>query len=343
MKTNDGEKLVEFSQEELNAALQYSATQGMPPLVKQIKGLQSHIHKPPYEDWDILVTTGSQSALYKAFVSLLNENDTILVENPTYSGALSGLNPLNLNVLSVHVDDKGIIPSELEKVLSKLKNPPKFLYTIPTGQNPAGVTTCEERKREIYELAMAYDFLILEDDPYYYLNFKNDSQNVKDNLTRSYMSIDHDQRVLRFDSFSKIISSGLRMGFVSGPKELITQLNLHQQACDLHASGLSQMCLASVFQNWGENYAGFFNHLHMVQSFYRQRGKVFCELIDKHLGDLVSYNKPVAGMFVWLKLNGFEDTSELIEEKAKDEGVLLVPGRSFDPHDTPSQYVRASY
>ena len=229
-----------------------------------------------------------------------------------------------------------MIPSLLKKRLQDLSRSarkPKVLYTIPTGSNPTGGSLSVERKREIYQLAREHDLLILEDDPYYFLQFGPRSQ--------SLLGMDADGRVLRFDSFSKIISSGLRLGWATGPAELIERLNLHMQATTLHPSGLSQVITLAILEEM--KHEGFIKHTEYVSGFYKKRMEAFQAAAKKNLTGLAEWNTPSAGMFCWIKLLGIDDTYSLIQEKAVKEKVLLVPGNAFSAAGEKSSYVRASF
>eukprot|EP00040_Diaphanoeca_grandis_P013028 m.65915 g.65915 ORF g.65915 m.65915 type:complete len:449 (+) comp23618_c0_seq2:179-1525(+) len=343
--TTDGTKL-DLNAVELNAALQYSPTPGISVLVKELKALQRREHAPPAAAdtaMDLAVCTGSQEALARAFAMLLNPEDTLLIENPTYSGSLAYLKPYGCNLVGTETDGDGLIPDSLERLLdtweqtysekSQIKKP-RVLYTIPTGANPSGGTMTVQRRQEVYRIAQAHDLLILEDDPYYYLQF------TKDRLP-SLFSMDTDARVLRFDSFSKILSSGMRVGTVTGPQTLVQQLCLHTQAVNLHPSGLSQMAVYKLLQHWGEE--GFEAHIDFVQSFYLKQRNHFLKSAEKHLTGLAEWSTPSAGMFVWIKLLNVTDSFKLIREKAVDEKVLLIPGNAFSSTQEPSPYVRAAY
>ncbi|EFC35573.1 predicted protein, partial [Naegleria gruberi] len=232
--------------------------------------------------WDVICTSGSQDGLTKAFemflnpynvqlqgLDLFNNNnnnininnnnneqkeemdkirDAIIIERPTYSGSLSTLFTLNPLMIQVDVDAHGIIPEQMEEAIIEFKKQHpnsmiKFLYTIPNGQNPSGCSQTLERKKQIYAISQKYNFLILEDDPYYYLSLYDiNDKEMSSSIERvpSYLSMDTDDRVLRFDSFSKILSSGIRLGFVTGPVKLINQIVLHIQSSNLHSCGLSQ-------------------------------------------------------------------------------------------------------
>ncbi|XP_030306076.1 kynurenine/alpha-aminoadipate aminotransferase, mitochondrial isoform X2 [Calypte anna] len=179
---------VEIGEDLMKRALQYSASAGIPELLSWLKNFQQKIHNPPTANYrpeqaqmEVCVTTGSQEGLSKVFEMLINPGDNILLDAPTYSGTLAALRPLGCNIINVPSDQHGIIPKDLKKILSTwsaedVKNRsnqlPKFLYTIPNGCNPTGNSLTTERKKEIYQLARKYDFLIIEDDPYYFLQFE---------------------------------------------------------------------------------------------------------------------------------------------------------------------------
>jgi len=351
IELKDGSTL-ELKGTDLDEALQYSPTYGLPKLNKWLKDLQIRNHSLNSEtvgkDWNLLITTGSQEALSMAIEVLCDDGDFIISEQPTYSGTLSILRPLNLNIVGIDIDQYGMIPSKLEETLANWdhsKNKfPRVVYLIPSGQNPSGSTMNEERKTALYKICSKYNLIIFEDDPYYYLQFGdiNAQTSTKLDLGKSLISMDVDGRVLRFDSFSKILSSGLRLGFVTGPQQLVNTIQFHEQSSTLHASGLSQACAQALLYKWG--FENWDNHIISIQNFYRQRRNTFISLIEKNLGGLVEYNIPTAGMFVWMNLLGITDTKALISEKAVEKKVLLVPGVAFstDPN-TPSSYVRASF
>jgi kynurenine/2-aminoadipate aminotransferase len=336
---------------DMTTALQYSPSYGLPELVEWLKGYQEKEHRPPYgsrEEWHVCVTNGSSDANSKAFDMLIQEGDYVFTENPTYSGALAGLRPLGCHLIGVETDGDGLKPSALKECLANwpaTRRRPKVLYIIPTGQNPSGSTLARERREEIYEIASRHNLLILEDDPYYHLQFprsSNTSENSKSTAKLpSFLSMDKDGRVIRFDSFSKIISSGFRIGWATGPAFLIERLQLHQQASTLHVSGLSQQVLLKLLKKWGDD--GLQHHIRTVQEGYRKRRDDFLELADKHLRGLAEWHAPSAGMFVWFKVNGIRSTEQLIKERAVKQKVLLVPGVAFTPNEEPSPYVRASF
>ena len=160
--------------------------------------------------------------------------------------------------------------------------------------------------------------------------------------------MDVDGRVLRFDSFSKLLSSGLRLGWATGPKPLIERLQLHTQASNLHSCGLSQGIVSALFDEWalrhgGDAVRGFEARMEEVAAFYRARCDVFIAAAEKHLTGYAEWTVPSAGMFVWLRLLGVDDSHKLIAEHAVSAKVLLVPGTSFMPDASPSCHVRAAF
>ncbi|KAH9153577.1 hypothetical protein AeRB84_004196 [Aphanomyces euteiches] len=323
----------------LQQALQYSPTPGLPDLAQIITTRMEKEHQPPQLDSPriLSIATGSQDALYKAFEMLIDEDESLLVESPTYSGTLAHLHAVNCKLISVQTDGNGLVPDHLASILDNWdhsKKKPKVLYTIPTGGNPTGVSLSFERKKQVYAIAAKHNLLILEDDPYYYLSLDGNRQ-------KSLLHLDVDGRVLRFDSYSKILSSGLRLGTVYGPKELVERMNLHTQSANLHSSGLSQAVVLELFKQWGEK--GWNDHVSSVCEFYRRQRDAFLVALEKHLTGLATWEVPDAGMFVWIKLLGVEDSKSLIEQKAVASKVLLVPGQVFLPDNQKTSYVRAAY
>jgi kynurenine/2-aminoadipate aminotransferase len=348
LKLKDG-SVITIDEQATAVALQYTTSTGLPSLSKHLNGLCETVHGDTASKH--IVTNGSQDGLAKTFEMLLTPGvDSLIVESPTYSGSLSFLEPQGIDLVGVSTDGDGLIPSSLESLLlnwSKThpnKAKPRVLYTIPTGSNPSGGTLTVARKEEVYRIASEHGVIILEDDPYYYMNFDT----LDGERDKSFLSIDNSQpessprRVLRFDSFSKLISAGVRVGWCTGPAYLIERLEMHTQATLLHPSGLSQALVSSLFDNWGGT-QGFLKHVDDVSRFYKNRRDFAVAAARQELGDLVEFDVPKAGMFLWLKLHGVADTNELIKRKAVDRKVLLVPGTSFIPNGAQSNMVRVSY
>lgn len=331
--------------------LQYGPSSGLAPLLSWIRRTIISEHNPSRKEseWEIAVTTGSQDAISKACDMLVARGDSVLIEEPAYPGTLGVLRPLGAHLVAVETDHGGLRAEVLASTLDSWheRNPkspkPRVLYTVPTGHNPSGATLSQERKQAIYAIAQKHNLLILEDDPYYFLQL--DGPQGPGGFRRppqSFFSMDTDGRVLRFDSMSKVLSSGLRLGFATGPPALIERLVLHLQTAALCTSGLSQMAAVALFREWGDD--GWASHICSVQELYRRRRDHFLKCAQQHLGGLAEWTVPEAGMFVWMRLLGVTDSKTFIEGPARDHKVLLVPGSCFTAHaEIPSPFVRASY
>ncbi|KAK3814821.1 MAG: pyridoxal phosphate-dependent transferase [Linnemannia elongata] len=322
----------------LNESLTYGPSDGIPQLNGWLKELQRIQHAPP-KDFVVSIGTGSQDLVTKALQMLISPGDNVLFESPGYVGVIAFLRHQPCNLIDVDLDSHGVVPAKLREQLDNWpadKRKPKMLYTVPVGGNPTGVSQTLERKKEIYQIAREHNLLILEDDPYYYLQFGD--------KIPSYLSMDIDGRVLRFDSMSKILSSGLRVGWATGPAELVNVMNLVTQTANLQPSSVAQAITYTLVDSWGHQ--GFYDHTLKVAAFYSQRCQLFCSYARKHLEGLAEWVEPDAGMFVWFYLKGIEDSFDLILTKAVEKKVLLVPGIEFFCHPKevgPVQFVRASF
>ena len=360
---------IKWSPKDVMTALQYSNTFGIDELrqilIKYNCLLHNKIFKPPNKNtkptadmWNVLVTAGSQDGLSKTFDMLISENDSIIVATPVYPGTLANLLPKKVNIIGIPVDNEGMNTSIINDKLknwynnddTKSKPFPKVIYTIPTGSNPSGSTLSINRRKELLNIANEYDLLILEDDPYYLLSFEEDTDEILSlpsndirawNVFPSLWSMDTNNRVIRFDSFSKVLSAGFRIGYVSAPMAYIQRLALHVQASMLHNSGVSQMMAIKVLNNMGQD--GFLKHVRKVRSLYANRRDCLINACKKYLTGKATWNYPAAGMFVWITLNNVTDTWDLITKKAVEAKVLLVPGTAFDLNGNISNCLRASY
>ncbi|PWZ00463.1 PLP-dependent transferase [Testicularia cyperi] len=379
-EAESGPQELTVSGEDLNTALQYGTSRGIPKFVDWIIDLQAHMHRREIvtpgskldgiagrTPWRVTTGNGSQDLLNKTFEALLNPGDVILVESPVYTGILPSLVMLKVKIVPVESDSEGLTSTRLREIMdnwstdpkTKELSRPKCLYTTPTGANPAGTTAGTERKRQILSIAREHDFLILEDDPYFYLHFEGlDEDSVTRARPRSYWSLEEEGRekwstgrVIRFESFSKILAAGLRLGFATGPKEILDAVDEHTAMFNLQPSGLSGVTAHTLLQHWGID--GFLRHVDNVARFYSVRRDNFEAKARAILGgdnQVATWVSPVAGMFLWLKLNlpptdesEEGDSFALISEKAKAAGVLAVPGVAFIPDGTKTCYVRTSF
>uniref|UniRef100_A0A0V0GD31 Putative kynurenine/alpha-aminoadipate aminotransferase n=1 Tax=Triatoma dimidiata TaxID=72491 RepID=A0A0V0GD31_TRIDM len=340
VKLKDGKSIV-IGGKDLSTALQYLPSRGFTELIGWLRKLQEHMHgKKDWSNTSILVTAGGQEALCNSIEMCMEEGSSVLVQDPVYPAVADLVRPYRPNYLSLPQDKDGIRPDILQKKLEYcIENNmplPKLLYVNPTGCNPAGVSLTTERKKIIYEIACKYNFLILEDDSYYYLHFMKEDP-------VSFLSLDTEGRVVRFDSFSKILSSGLRVGFVTGPEPLLRNIELHLQVSTLHASALSQMIIYKMFELMGIE--GVLAHFRTVRDFYKIKKTQMIEAVERHLRGLVEWNQPSGGMFLWVKVNGINNVYNMALRRCVENNLLVVPGHPFMFLDQESDcsYLRMSY
>ncbi|KAI0749805.1 PLP-dependent transferase [Daedaleopsis nitida] len=342
---------------ELARALQYSGSKGLPDLIDWFIGLQEFSHgRHRGEGWDVTFGTGASDVLYKAINALLDPGDVALIESPVYAGVIPVFYATGCEMIEIGADQYGIDARGLREMLDKWpsdKPKPKLLYTVPYGCNPTGVTSTLERRLEILELAQKHNFLILEDDPYYYLYFGSAPR------PPSYFALEREQpavgRVIRFDSLSKVLSSGMRVGFLSAPQVIVDAVVMHTMNSNLQPPTFTQVLSLVMLKFWG--YEKLQMHVDRVAEFYRARRDAFEGLMQKHLAGLAEWNTPEAGMFFWFKLklqpgdassisdlgDGEGDSEAVIRTKALENGVLALPGTVFHPSGRKTTYVRASF
>jgi len=266
----------------------------------------------------------------------------VLLEAPLYAGVLPYLKAINAEMVEVEVDEEGMSAVKLEEVLAAWpegKKRPRVVYCNPTGCNPSGCSASKQRKLDVLKVAKKYGLIILEDDPYYYLSQE---------LIPSYFELETEifpegGHVVRFDSVSKLLSAGLRLGWATGPAEIIQAMDVTTAMNNLHTSSISQVVAFRLMRHWGIE--GFLAHSKAVADFYATRRRTFESFAHKHLDGLATWVSPVAGMFLWLDLRpaGIEDSFELIRHEAIAKGVLAVPGKSFYPSGRSSPHVRLSF
>ncbi|KAI0635984.1 PLP-dependent transferase [Trametes polyzona] len=343
------ERPVALSSAELAKGLQYSGSAGIPELLDWLVGLQEYNHgRSRGEGWGLCFGTGSSDLIYKAVNALLDPGDVALIEAPIYAGVFPVFHGTGCEMIEIHTDQHGTDVDGLRKRLESWpagKPKPKVLYTVPFGCNPTGMTTTLERRLQVLELARKHNFLILEDDPYYYLYFGSAPR------PPSYFTLERDQpevgRVIRFDSLSKVLSSGMRIGFISAPQIIIDAVILHTMTSNLQPPTLTQVLTLRLLKEWG--YAGLRAHVERVAQFYHAKRDAFEALMRKHLDGLAEWATPEAGMFFWFRLKLAEDdaaegdSEAVIRTKALEKGVLAIPGTVFHPGGRKSAYVRASF
>ncbi|XP_046686191.1 kynurenine/alpha-aminoadipate aminotransferase, mitochondrial-like [Homalodisca vitripennis] len=326
---------------DLEIALQYLPSLGYPPLLKQLQDLQDKIHGP--QDWtkqSLMVTSGSSEAMAAVFDMILTHGDPIIIAIPLYSGVAEMLRPYNPQYIGLEQDKDGVQPHQLRRLLEERvqedKPLPKLMYINPTACNPTGRNLSLQRRKELYKIASEYNFLILEDDPYYFLSLMEVSP-------ASLLSMDVEGRVIRAESFSKILSSGLRVGFVTGPSHLIRQIELHIQVSTLHTAGVPQVIVSKLLKSW--DHEGYLQHIEQVKKFYRERRDLMVAACNRYLKDVAEWNVPTGGMFLWVKVPVLKDTWSLAIKHCMEKHLIVVPGHPFTAGLTPPQYnyIRLSF
>ncbi|XP_066144034.1 kynurenine/alpha-aminoadipate aminotransferase, mitochondrial [Euwallacea fornicatus] len=330
--------------QQLNAALQYIPSQGYPPLLKKLKEFTLQLHNPPnWQDKDLIMTNGSQDGISCTLDMLVEEGDPVLVQNPLYAGTEIILKPYKPNLIGIEQDECGIIPAKLIDALENCKayteegggRMPKVIYLNPTGSNPTGCTMSLERRKEVYKICCDYNILILEDDAYYFLHFLEE-QPV------SFLSLDVEGRVIRFDSMSKVLSSGLRLAWLTAPKQLVHHIELQIQSAILHPCTLSQVILDNLVSAWG--FSGLLAHFSYVRRYYQARRDFTIASMEKHLKGLCQWDIPTGGMFVWIKVHGVADVYDMLMTRGLKKNITFVPGHAFMADPTQAcQYIRASF
>lgn len=304
---------------DLTTALNYGQGCGSAQFLRWVTEHTEMVHSPPYADWQCSMTIGNTSALDMCLHMLAQQGDCVLTEKYTFSTAIEMTKPLGLNFIGLEMDHEGILPESLSEVLNNW-NPelrgnarkPFLLYTIPTGQNPTGTTQSFQRRQAIYQVAREHDLLILEDDPYYFLQMneytssngdhtETSTRSLEDlfvNLTPSYLRIDTDGRVIRMDSFSKVISPGARLGWITACQQIIERFQCHTDVSTQSPSGLSQLAFFKLLDDyWG--HAGYVKWLIHLRNEYTKRRNVLIGACEKLLPrDVISWEPTRAGMFV---------------------------------------------
>ena len=280
LKVKGSDQIITMQGSTLNKALQYSPTMGFPPLLKHFQTLQKLEHSYNPELHDIVITPGSQDGLSKVLEAMVNRGDKVIVDAPIYSGTLAILKPIGARLIGIETDENGMNTDLLERSLKKNGKGAgaKLIVTVSNGSNPTGGSLSLERRKRMLEIADHYDCFIIEDDPYYWLSYDEQKipslfklDNDKHALKTSYQNNAPGGRVLRSDSLSKIVSSGIRLGWQTGPKEIIDRVVKAQEASSMHTSTLSQALVAELFENSWDGVEGFREQSDKVVDFYKSR------------------------------------------------------------------------
>ncbi len=303
----------EILEKDGNTALQYGITEGYAPLREWTKnrligqGILT-------ENDDVIIVSGGQQGIDLATKSLINPGDGIICEEPSFIGGLNCFRSYNAELYGVPVLSDGIDTEKLEETLKEHKNI-KLLYTISTFQNPSGITISLEKRKKILELAEKYDFLIYEDNPYGELRFSGEE-------IPTLKSLDKNDRVIYFGSFSKVLAPGMRLGFTSAPALLLERMIICKQTEDVHTNVLSQMIAYEFVSRYSID-----EHISKLREAYGKKCKLMMECMDKYFPASVEHTCPEGGLFLYCTMPEGYDSKELMK-KALEKNVAFVPGTS---------------
>ncbi|KAK9465911.1 pyridoxal phosphate-dependent transferase [Lipomyces arxii] len=363
-----------YTNYDLSNALQYEQGTGAKDLLKFVKEHTKIVHNPKYSDWDCILTGGNTHAMETVFRMILNPGQGFIVEQYGFPETFEALRSLQIKLFGVEVDDEGMRADSLRELLSTWDvevrglERPRAIYLVPTGQNPTGATMSLERRKAIYEVAVEQDLLIVEDDPYYFLQMSeyvpgSDFQTVNvpklnseflQTLVPSMLSIDTQGRVIRLDSFSKVIAPGMRCGWITSSARFIERILRHNEVGLQFPSGMSTAVLHSILQNsWGQE--GYLDWLVNLRAEYTSRRNALLCAMDTYLPkEFCHWVVPSAGMFVWIKVDhtkhphhhrGISAIEVELFHASIANKVLILPGAWFKvaEADATGVYFRATF
>jgi 2-aminoadipate transaminase len=306
-----------IARESCAKALQYGPTEGLDETKRCIaEVMAAEDMKVDLED--VIVTTGGQQVIDLVTKTLIDPGDVVIAEGPTYPGAVPSFSSYEADVVQIDTDANGMQVERLPEVLDRLERDgrrPKFVYTVPTFQNPAGVTMSIERRRMLVEIANERQLLVLEDNPYGMLRYEGSPN-------ETLRSIDGGVYVMYLGTFSKILSPGIRLGWVVAPPPVLEKINLGKQAADLCTSTLSQLMVSAYFEEgmWRE-------YVDSLNEIYRGRRDAMLDALAEFFPPQAEWTRPGGGLFIWVTLPDFIDTTDLLA-RALRENVAFVPGEA---------------
>ena len=309
--------------EEPGAALQYGATEGYQPLREQLAAFMASKGAPDVAPEQLIVTTGSQQALDLLGKTMIGPGDKVIVEGPTFLATIQCFRLYGAEVISAPIDGEGVNVDALERLIAEHR--PKLVYLIPTFGNPSGATLSLARRKKVLELAVKYQTLVVEDDPYGDLYF---GEAPPPSLLALSSQVPGSRALLAHcGSLSKVLSPGLRIGWLIAPPELLAKAVMCKQFSDAHTSTFAQ-ATAAQYLKAGRMPAT----LAHVREVYAERAQALCDALRKELGDAVQFVQPQGGLFVWLRLTGAggkQADANLLAKAAIEKGVAFVPGTPF--------------
>mgnify|MGYP004493980953 FL=1 len=298
------------------AALQYSLTEGYTPLRDVLKkDLEAQGCFDPETD-DLIITSGAQQANELSCKVMCDEGDTVITEAPSFIGSLNSFKSYNGHIVGIPLENDGVDLNALEDALKSNRNV-KLIYLIPNFQNPTGLCTSFEKRKAVYGLAKKYGVMILEDNPYGMTRFAGEP-------IPSIKTLDKDGLVIYSGTFSKVLSPGIRVGYVCAPKPVIQKIVVCKQVSDVHTNILAQMICHEFMTkyNWSE-------HLKMLPAVYRKKCELMLSEMDKHFSKKITYTRPEGGLFIWATLPEDCDMPAFCKKAVSEYKIAVVPGNAF--------------
>lgn len=302
--------------ENASASLQYGTTEGYMPLRELVQARIADRFDCVKDGDMTIITSGGQQGIELFCKVMCNRGDEIICENPSFIGALNAFRSIGAVPVGVPLCDDGIDIELLEQALKTHKRV-KFMYLIPTFQNPAGITTSREKRRAVYALAQKYDVMILEDNPYGELRFAG--QDVP-----TYKSMDTDGRVMYCGSFSKILSAGMRVGFVCGNETVVQKMVVAKQVEDVHTNQFFQMIVAGFMQECDMD-----AHIAKINALYKHKATLMIQALEKYMPKEVKFTRPEGGLFLWCTLPEGVSLDEFMKQSIAQK-VFVVTGKAFN-------------
>ncbi|HEY1275122.1 MAG TPA: PLP-dependent aminotransferase family protein [Thermoleophilaceae bacterium] len=306
-----------IAEESCAKALQYGPTEGLEETKACIAEVMA-AEGMAVDDEDVMVTTGGQQVIDLVTKTLIDPGDVVIAEGPTYPGAVPVFSSYEADVVQIDMDSDGMRVDLLEDALDRLAREgrrPKFVYTVPSFQNPAGVTMSLPRRRRLVEVARERELLVLEDNPYGLLRYEGEPP-------PPLFSLDGGLYVMYLGTFSKILSPGIRLGWVVAPPPVLEKMNLGKQATDLCTSTLSQLMVQAYFER-----GKWHDYVESLTGIYRARRDTMLDALAEHFPPQAEWTRPAGGLFIWATLPDFIDTTDLLARALRDN-VAFVPGEA---------------
>ncbi len=324
---NESERIF---REEPVTALQYGTTEGYLPLREAVAQRLKNRFGCGKDFDSTVIVSGGQQGIELTCKAFCNEGDVVICENPSFIGALNAFRSNGVRPVGVRMERDGIDINELEKVITS-ESGAKLLYLIPTFQNPSGITMSAEKRRAVYDIANKYNLIIIEDNPYGELRFSGEE-------IPTIKSIDDNGIVVYCGSFSKILSAGIRVGFVQAHSDIISKIVVAKQVEDVHTNMFAQLICNSFMRDFDID-----GHISNVRKLYRDKCSLMLKTMDSEMPKEVTYTRPEGGLFLWCtfpaSVSVTELTARLLEKK-----VAVVPGTAFNcDTEMPTDSIRLNY